>query len=97
MSHIIEGYYAQVNVIPFVLEQKVKKFQRNEDISKEFEYWITHQKYKSNGVVVNGYSAKDLAQLSRFLDGEGAFMLLIELREEPEKAMKRIQQGFKLK
>lgn len=97
MSHIIEEYYKQVNTIPLILKQKIDKLQRNKDICKEFEYWITHQKYKNNGVVVNGYSAKDLAQLSRFLDGEGAFMLLIELREEPEKAMKRIQQGFKLK
>ena len=73
------------------------KLQRNSDICDEFEYWILNKEYKQNGVVVNGYSAQKLAELSRFLDGEGAFMLLIELRENPEKAMTKIQEGFKLK
>ena len=44
----------------------------------------------------NGYSTKDLAKLSPFLDGEGAFMLLIKLRENPDNAMKKIKKGFKL-
>jgi len=47
--------------------------------------------------VVDGYSAQKLAELSRFLDGEGAFMMLIELRENPEKAIKKISEGITLK
>jgi hypothetical protein len=31
------------------------------------------------------------------MDGEGAFMLLIELRENPGKAKARITEGFKMK
>lgn len=79
------------------MQQKMDKLQRNSDICDEFEYWILNKKYKPNGLVVNGYSAQKLAELSRFLDGEGAFMLLIELRENPEKAMNKIRDGFKLK
>lgn len=97
MSKLIEEYYAQANVIPFILNQKMVKLQRHQDISQEFEYWIEHQSYREDGLVIHGYSAKKLAALSEFLDGEGAFMLLIELRETPDKAKNRISQGFSMK
>lgn len=97
MKQAIVEYYSQAPLVPYLLQQKMDKLQRNSDICDEFEYWILNKEYKQNGVVVNGYSAQKLAELSRFLDGEGAFMLLIELRENPEKAMTKIQEGFKLK
>ena len=97
MNKIIEEYYAQVKLIPYLLQQKLEKLHRNKDICEEFEYWIVNQKYKANGLIINGYSAEMLASTSRFLDGEGSFMLLIDLRENPEKALKQIQHGFKLK
>lgn len=97
MKHVVEEFYAKTKIPTALLSPKIEKLRNNKDILEEFEYWITHRKYKADGVEVNGYSAKKLAMLSRFLDGEGAFMLLIELRENPEKALKRIKQGFKLK
>lgn len=97
MNMIIEEYYAQAKLIPYLLQQKLEKLYRNKDICDEFEYWIENKKYKADGLTINGYSAEKLANTSRFLDGEGSFMLLIELRENPEKALKQIQQGFKLK
>lgn len=97
MNKVITEYYAQANISHFLMNQKAEKLERNPDISDEFEYWITHKKYKSNGLVINGYSAQSLANLSRFLEGEGSFMLLIELRENPDKAKRQIQEGFKLK
>lgn len=97
MKQAIVEYYSQAPLVPYLLQQKMDKLQRNSDICDEFEYWILNKEYKSDGLVINGYSAKTLADMSRFLDGEGAFMLLIELRENPEKALKQIRQGFKLK
>ena len=97
MSKIIEDYYKQAKVLPLLLKQKLSKLSRNEDILKEFEYWIEHKRYIPNGVSVEGYTAKSLAELSHYVDGEAAFMLLIELRETPEKALRRIQGGFKIK
>lgn len=97
MKQAIVDYYSQAPLVPYLLQQKMDKLQKNSDICDEFEYWIINKKYKSDGVVINGYSAQKLAELSSFLDGEGAFMLLIELRENPEKALKKIQEGFKLK
>lgn len=98
MKTIIENYYNENSILPILLEQKIKKFERNTDIKDEFEYWIKNKQYLDKDyVVVEGYSAQQLADMSKYLDGEGAFMLLIELRENPKKAFDRISKGFKVK
>lgn len=97
MSRLIEEYYKKVKVMPLLLKQKMNKLQRNEDIQEEFEYWIEHKKYVQNGVSIEGYTAQKLSELSAYIDGEAAFMLLIELREAPEKALRRIRGGFRIK
>ena len=97
MSTVIENYYGQTNIPPLLLKQKLNKFSRHKDIQKEFEYWIIHQEYIRGGISVEGYTAKSLAALSEYVDGEAAFMLLIELRDAPHKALRRIKSGFKLK
>ena len=97
MSKIIENYYKQANVMPLLLKQKMSKLQRNADIMKEFEYWIEHKAYLPKGISVEGYTARSLADLSAYTDGEAAFMLLIELREAPDRALRRIKSGFKIK
>ena len=83
--------------MPLLLKQKLSKLQRNEDIQKECEYWIQHKEYMRNGISIEGYTAQKLSELSTYIDGEAAFMLLIELREVPEKALRRIHGGFKIK
>lgn len=98
MSKIIEEYYAKVKVMPLLLKSKMVKLSKHSDIAAEFEYWLTEKQYKEkNCVVVEGYSAKKLSELSTYLDGEGAFMLLIELRENPKNALEKIANGFKIK
>ena len=97
MSTIIENYYKQANVMPLLLKQKMSKLQRNDDIMKEFEYWIEHKAYLQNGISIEGHTAQSLAKLSAYTDGEAAFMLLIELRENPNRALLRIKSGFKIK
>lgn len=98
MSKIIEEYYAKAKVMPLLLKSKMAKLSKHPDIAAELEYWITEKQYKEgNCVVVEGYSAKKLSELSVYLDGEGAFMLLIELRENPKNALDKISEGFKVK
>lgn len=97
MSKIIEEYYAKAKVMPLLLKSKMAKLSKHSDIATELEYWITEKKYKDDGVVVEGYTAKSLAEISKYLDGEGAFMLLIELRENPQNALGKIANGFKIK
>jgi len=98
MSSIIEEYYAQAKVMPIIMKQKLSKLQQHTDISLEFEYWIKNGIYRiADCVSVNGYTAQKLSVLSEFVDGEAAFMLLIELRENPERAKRRVSEGFRLK
>ena len=96
MNSIIRDYYENVGVKPFLIVEKMDKLKKNSDIEAEFEYWIQNKQYK-NDVSVEGYTASDIANMSHFLNGEGAFMLLIELRENPEKAKQKIRNGFKIK
>lgn len=98
MNEIIRQFYEKNNLPKPIVEQKVAAFSRNSDIAEEFEQWITDRTYKAEGAVtVEGYTAKKLSELSEYLNGDGAFVLLIELRENPDKAHRRIMQGFKRK
>ena len=98
MSEIIKNYYSKADIMPLLLKRKLAKFEKHPDIAKEFEYWIENNSYlKKDCVCINGYTAEKLAEMSNLLNGEGAFMLMIELRETPEKAMSKIADGFKLK
>ena len=97
MSQSINEYYSKTKLDKRLVDRKLELFEKHLDIMFEFEYWLDTRQYKPNGVLVEGYSAKDLAQTSIFLDGEAAFAFLIELRENPEKALKQIAKGFKMK
>lgn len=97
MSDLIKKFYKNAGTIPVLLARKTEIFERNPDIAQEFEYWITNKKFKSGGIEEQGYTAERLASISEYLNGEGAFALLVELRENPDKALKRIKGGFKKK
>lgn len=98
MSEIIKKYYEDHKIPSILLKQKLSRFAQNEDIAAEFEHWIENNVYKTEGAInVEGYTAKSLAEESQYLNGEGAFMMLIELRENPKKALSQISKGFKRK
>ncbi len=98
MSKIIEDYYKELDLIPLLTQSNMERFNRNPDIASEFEYWIENKEYQKDSCVeVEGYTAEGISRLSNYLVGESSFLILIELREEPEKAKKRIARGFKIK
>lgn len=98
MSEIIKQFYIDNNTPKILLDQKMKQFGKYPDIAAEFENWIKNNSYKvDETVVVEGYTAKTLSEKSEYLNGEGAFMMLIELRENPDKALSQISEGFKYK
>lgn len=98
MSNIIKEYYEKAHTMPSLIEQKMMKFKKHSDIMAEFEYWIENKTYTTSNVVdVLGYTAQKLSEMSPYLRGEGAFLLLMELRDNPEKAKGRIAKGFKKK
>lgn len=78
-------------------ERKISQYTKHRDIADEFAEWIVSGQYKENGVQVEGYTAKQLSEMSEYLVGEGSFSMLIMLREKPEKAKKKIQEGFRIK
>lgn len=98
MSEIIRNYYLKANIPDFILQRKAELFDRNPDIAAEFEYWIVNKAFpETDCVCVENYTAAALCELNVMLKGEGAFTLLAELRENPEKAKNRIASGFKIK
>ena len=98
MSKVIREYYEKTHTLQSLFEQKIIKFEKHPDIMQEFEQWILNKQYKNEGAVsVLGYTAKKLSEISPYLKGEGAFILLMELRDDPEKAKRRISSGFKKK
>lgn len=97
MVEQIKAYFIEAGLEEAFADKKVNQYSKHVDISAEFIYWIVNGKYVENGIRVEGYSAKQLSELSRNLVGEGSFSLLIMLREKPEKAKKKIQEGFRIK
>ena len=92
---IIRNYYEQVKLPSVLIDNKVSVFDKHPDIKKEFEYWIENREYIIGDCVeVENYTAKIIAEKFPVLDGEGAFSLLVQLRDNPEKANKRIKRGF---
>lgn len=98
MLTTIENYYNKLGLNPMLLKRKMSKLAAHPDIAEEFASWIENQVFlDENCVTVDGYTAKKIADLSEFLYGEGAFMLLIELRDDPTRAYERIKEGFSIK
>lgn len=98
MMKVIREYLTKANVPEVIIRKKMIAYGKHLDIAKEFEDWILTKKYADkNCVEVENYSAKELAELSEFLDGEGAFSMLIQLREKPNQALRKIKDGFLLR
>ncbi len=92
---LIRAYYEKTGIPAILVNKKMELFEKHQDIASEFEYWLQNKSYsKDNCVMVENYTAEKLAKLSDLLDGEGAFSLLVQLREDPKKALKRIEAGF---
>ena len=91
----IRNYYEKAGIPTIMINKKMVSLEKNPDIAKEFEHWIQKKAYiTENAVSVENYTAEQLSRRSEFLDGEGAFSLLIQLRENPKKALRRIEEGF---
>ena len=97
MSEVIKEYYKKTKLDERHINSKLNLFNVNDDIGQEFEYWLKNGRYVEDGVEIEGYTAQKISQLSKFLDGEGAFVLLIELRRNPNKAIQMMNEGFKYK
>ena len=95
LSSVVKEYYKKAGIVPALLNSKIGKLERHPDVLEEFAEWIKTGCYKEiDCVEVAGYSAKRLAALTPFLDGEGAFITLIDLREKPVATENKLSKAF---
>ena len=99
MTDKIKEFYSAYNLPHVLINEKLARFERNKDIAAEFIQWTKSGEYVPADICVEveGYTAEKLAGMSKYLDGDGAFEILMELRENKEKALHRIANGFKIK
>lgn len=91
LSSVVKEYYKKAGIVPALLNSKISKLERHPDVLAEFVEWIKTGSYKETDCVeVDGYTAKRISKVSAFLDGDGAFMMLIDLREKPVLAKKKL-------
>ena len=97
MSEIIREFYKKNGFPEKLIEQKVRSFCKHPDIAEEFEEWIRTGKFCENDAVeIAGYTAKKLSMI-KYLNGDGAFTVLIELREDYQHTMEQLKNGLKWK
>lgn len=95
---IIRDYYEKAGFPMVMVDKKAASFEKHPDIAKEFAHWIHTREYtEGNCISVENYTAQKIAKLSELMDGEGAFSLLVQLRENPHKALRRIKEGFAMR
>lgn len=84
------------NTTDVVIKQLVKPYYNHPDIANEFEYWIRKKQFiEKNPITESGYTAKRLYdEHNDVLDIQGIYSLLITLRENPDKAIKWMKEGF---
>lgn len=79
---------------PEVAGALAEKVTRYDDIKQEFMKWLRTGELPEDGVEIEGYRAKDIAKLAKFMDGVGVYNFMVDLRERPEVAKKHIADGF---
>ena len=79
-----------------MIQATLKKLREHKDVFLEFHNTILAEDYPKKGIVVEGYTAEQVAdRLS--LTPLGAYNYLIYLREKPEEALDNLENEFKLK
>lgn len=78
-------------------ERNFNRITKHDDIKNEFESCIKDGNIPDEGIIVEGYSAKDIQKLAPFMNWLGIYNFLISLRDKPEEAKQSIEVGFKIK
>lgn len=84
------------NITDEVVKQLVKPYYEHPDIANEFEYWIRKKQFvEENPIIECGYTAERLyEEYKDILDIQGIFSLMITLKDDSEKALRWINEGF---
>ena len=93
MKYLIE----EAKLSPKDVDTIFNKISKYPDIYDEFCAWLSTRDYsviKDSPIMVEGYSAKMIAEIAPFLQGIGIYNMLITLRDHPERGKEYIAKGF---
>ena len=95
MDKILSYLIEERNVKPATANNICSAFKRHDDIRAELEHWIDTKIFpQESPIIINGYTAENVAGLAPFMDGVGVYNFMVTLRERPENAEKMIAAGF---
>ena len=91
---ILKYYLEEKKVTPVVANVLMKKILKYGDIANEFSMYLDTRSFRfENALVVEGYTAEKLSQISP-LDAAGVYAFMVTLRDDKEKALDTIKKGF---
>lgn len=95
MEKIISYFVNEKGVTEVVAKVLSKNISKYQDIKDEFIYWIDNRSFQlQNPVEINGYNASIIHKKAPFLDAAGVYNLLVTLRDNPDKALEYLKNGF---
>ena len=95
MEKIADYLVIERNQKPDVAAKIVSPLERHDDIRSELVNWIEVREYpQDDPLLIEGYTAADIAKLATFMDGVGVYNFMVTLRERPENGKRIIAEGF---
>ncbi|WP_405347601.1 hypothetical protein [Ruminococcus sp.] len=95
MQRIIDYLMTERTLTPVIAQRLSKKLSKYDDIKEAFLQWLDNRDFSTaNTPEINGYTPVKIHDLAPFLDGAGVYGFMVTLRDNPEEAIKTIQNGF---
>ena len=97
MNTIMEYLTGALGLNTVLAERYYKQITKYDDIKAEFEACIANDRFPDEGLTIEGFAVKDIAEMAPFMNYLGVYNFMVSLRDEPEKAKRAISEGFKIK
>lgn len=97
MNEIIGYLVNELQMSEKAAKRNAEKLNKYDDIMKEFKSFIITKTFPNTGLIVEGYTARDIHNLAPFMNELGVYNFLVSLRDTPDISKKIIEDGFPLK
>jgi len=95
MEKIVKYFIEEKGTTEAVAKILSKTIIKYEDIRDEFINWLETRDFDfESPVIIEGYTAKQIFEIEPSLDAAGIYNFMVTLREQPEKGMEYIKNGF---
>lgn len=94
MEQILNYLTNELHQSERIASRNAAKLCKYDDIKAEFLAWVDTKDYSDSGLVIEGYTAKKIAELAPFMSGVGVYNFMVTLRDNPEIAHETIDAGF---